>query len=218
MQNLAIMDKTGQFGGEMSELDDAGTYFDAGPKQCKNNGIYHYMCTRNNNFSNRSQKGKIRVTAARIISKRFDMNGGTLKSAGGVVQMVVEPGALTQARDVEIAYQPATETSAEQVTFTTANFPENKVQWKFQYESAPFAKPVVYYRSSSSAEWDSVESELEDGVVTTSITKPGQYKMERETDGGEVAGLVFGLLFAGGLGAFGFIQYRKRTGKGVALN
>ncbi len=30
----------------------AGTYFDLGPRQVKREGIYNYMCTRNNNFSN----------------------------------------------------------------------------------------------------------------------------------------------------------------------
>ena len=45
----------------MSELDDAGTYFDLGPRKVTQRGTYYYMSTRNNNFSNRSQKGKIIV-------------------------------------------------------------------------------------------------------------------------------------------------------------
>lgn len=60
--NLATLDNV-QFRGEMSELDDAGTYFDLAPKRIGGpTGSMYYMCTRNNNFSNRSQKGKIRVT------------------------------------------------------------------------------------------------------------------------------------------------------------
>eukprot|EP00039_Didymoeca_costata_P017920 m.331362 g.331362 ORF g.331362 m.331362 type:complete len:1488 (-) comp16713_c0_seq1:193-4656(-) len=52
-----------QFRGEMSELDDAGTYFDLRPHRVTGPvGVYYYMCTRNNNFSNRSQKGKIVVS------------------------------------------------------------------------------------------------------------------------------------------------------------
>ncbi|XP_047136229.1 protein DD3-3 isoform X1 [Hydra vulgaris] len=43
-------------------LNDAAKYFDLGPRPLKNAvGTYYYMCTRNNNFSNRSQKGKIVV-------------------------------------------------------------------------------------------------------------------------------------------------------------
>ena len=36
-------------------------YFDMGPKTVSQVGIYNYLCTINNNFSNRSQKGKIEV-------------------------------------------------------------------------------------------------------------------------------------------------------------
>lgn len=48
-----------QFRGEQSELDDAGTYFDMGVQLVNTIGRITYLCTRNNNFSNRSQKGKI---------------------------------------------------------------------------------------------------------------------------------------------------------------
>lgn len=43
------------------KLDDADAYFDFGPTQMTKTGTYHYMCTRNNNFSNRDQKGTITV-------------------------------------------------------------------------------------------------------------------------------------------------------------
>ena len=41
----------------MEELDDAGTYYNMGLRRITTAGVYNYMCTRNNNFSNRSQKG-----------------------------------------------------------------------------------------------------------------------------------------------------------------
>lgn len=62
----------------MSELDDAGTYFDLGPRKVTANGIYHYMCSRNNNFSNRGQKGKIVVDDAAVVSKKIGWNGGNV--------------------------------------------------------------------------------------------------------------------------------------------
>ena len=64
-------------GGEMSELDDAGTYYDRGPlKVTSSRREYYYMCTRNNNFSNRSQKGKVVVTEEAIRTARIGLNGG----------------------------------------------------------------------------------------------------------------------------------------------
>jgi hypothetical protein len=62
--NLAALNNV-QFRGELSELDDAGTYFNMLPHKITGPiGVFYYLCTRNNNFSNRSQKGKVVVTTA----------------------------------------------------------------------------------------------------------------------------------------------------------
>lgn len=91
LMHLAILDNM-QFGGNMKELDDAGTYFDLGVRKVTGVGTYHYMCTRNNNFSNRSQKGKIIILAT-------PENKMVLSSTGGVL-----PVSLAQ------SYRPATQT------------------------------------------------------------------------------------------------------------
>lgn len=69
---------TVQFGGEMSELDDAGTYFDLGPRKVTATGVYYYMCSRNNNFTNRSQKGKIIALRNALTFARVGWNGGSV--------------------------------------------------------------------------------------------------------------------------------------------
>ena len=60
----------------MSELDDAGTYFDLGPRKITRRGVYHYLSTRNNNFTNRSQKGKIIIVENPMTFARIGLNGG----------------------------------------------------------------------------------------------------------------------------------------------
>ena len=80
--NLATLNNV-QLGGEMSELDDAGTYFDLRPHRVTGPGTYYYMCTRNNNFSNRSQKGKIVVTEA-------PQTTAPIGTQGGIVTMSTE--------------------------------------------------------------------------------------------------------------------------------
>lgn len=65
-----------QNGGEMSELDDAGTYFDLGPRKVTSTAVYRYLSTRNNNFTNRSQKGKVIVAENSMTSARIGLNGG----------------------------------------------------------------------------------------------------------------------------------------------
>ena len=42
-------------------LNNAPASFGGVVLQIKNSGTYHYVCTRNNNFSNRSQKGTLIV-------------------------------------------------------------------------------------------------------------------------------------------------------------
>ena len=49
---------TGNF---QNQLNDASPTFEGAIIRMKDRGTYHYMCTRNNNFSNRSQKGTILV-------------------------------------------------------------------------------------------------------------------------------------------------------------
>ena len=65
----------------MSELDDAGTYFDLGPRKVTSRGTYHYMCTRNNNFTNRGQKGKIIIQDDPLAFKRIGWAGGRIETA-----------------------------------------------------------------------------------------------------------------------------------------
>ena len=76
---------TVQFRGEMSELDDAGTYYDMGPKKVTSTGVYHYMCTRNNNFSNRSQKGRLIVRQGIVHEAAIGWNGGSINVQDGCV-------------------------------------------------------------------------------------------------------------------------------------
>lgn len=75
--NLATLENV-QLGGEMSELDDAGTYYDLQPHRVTGPGTYYYMCTRNNNFSNRSQKGKIIVREAPETTAPIGSQGGSI--------------------------------------------------------------------------------------------------------------------------------------------
>lgn len=48
-------------GGDIEQLDENGPNFDLDQRQCNKPGVYRYMCTRNNNFTNRGQKGVVIV-------------------------------------------------------------------------------------------------------------------------------------------------------------
>lgn len=63
----------------MEELNDAGTYFDLGPRKITSSGIVNYMCTRNNNFSNRDQKGQIVVVDYQFTDQNIGREGGSIQ-------------------------------------------------------------------------------------------------------------------------------------------
>ncbi|ESO86737.1 hypothetical protein LOTGIDRAFT_176904, partial [Lottia gigantea] len=79
LRRLAFLEP-GQFGGEMSELDDAGTYFNLGAIKAPDAGTYHYMCTRNNAFTNRDQKGRLHVHPYTMETRSIGQMGGTLQA------------------------------------------------------------------------------------------------------------------------------------------
>jgi hypothetical protein len=66
------------------QLNNGAPYFDLGPAAVTATGVFNYMCTRNNNFSNRDQKGQVTVTASCFYE---DLVGelGTGTSAGPII-------------------------------------------------------------------------------------------------------------------------------------
>ncbi|XP_065177864.1 protein DD3-3-like isoform X1 [Sycon ciliatum] len=78
-EDLALLRSSGNPRGSTdSELDDMGVYFDLGLKEITQLGTYHYMCTRNNNFSNRNQKGQIIVYTEAKVTETLGATGGTI--------------------------------------------------------------------------------------------------------------------------------------------
>lgn len=68
-------------GGTGDLLNDSPASYDAGLIQMNQEGVFNYMCTRNNNFSNRSQKGTIIV--GEQTSSFFSSATGIALIAGG---------------------------------------------------------------------------------------------------------------------------------------
>ena len=67
--------------GSDAELNNAAAYFDLGPRLVvsESAGIYHYFSTRNNDFSNRDQKGRIIVQPFEFQYQIIGQNGYTGK-------------------------------------------------------------------------------------------------------------------------------------------
>merc|ERR1712045_741036 len=69
--------------GNMEELDDAATSFQHVPVRMNTQGCTNYLSTRNNNFSNRAQKGKFCVAAGDVGEVRVPSEGATYQAEGG---------------------------------------------------------------------------------------------------------------------------------------
>lgn len=213
-QALAVLD-TFQFGGEMSELDDAGTYFDLAPRKVTQIGTYYYLCTRNNNFTNRSQKGKIIVQENAIIFSRVGTPGGTIEvndhsvmfEEGDLMGAVVfrleefseEEDAMQAAQERGGTIDPPPEIHSSFVLL------DPFVQFTAENEEAEIVIDLPgdppsgsrIYRASPQSDWSFVglETEVVDGRALASTNQGGIFVVASQPNVALIAGLsVFGFV------------------------
>jgi hypothetical protein len=233
---LAILNGPGrQFGGEMSELDDAGTYFDLGPRRCTQNGVYHYMSTRNNNFSNRSQKAKITVSNIAQQLLTVGINGGSLSLDGSSV--VIGAGTFSMAQTIVIATYPMDhpasfeeqEGGVASLFFRvsvenseTNNFalsPGKTVGLNVAYETSAVGYAEMWRSESFDGTWTEVEEvTFEEDQGKTEITNGGIFVVKTQAN---VVAIVFITLAVigtiAGLGYLGMKRYRSSAMSGTAM-
>jgi len=203
-------------GGELSELDDAGPWVDGGIWEITKAGIFNYLCTRNNNFSNRSQKGKIvaKPITQTVRSARVSYSGGMISQGGN--ELIVGEGAegspivsfevRGQADEgwcnpcasqyVGISELPATEGNTLKLTY------ESRFGWS----------PAVYFTTGGSVtesdNWDEVEeTECEEGQCAVKVQASGIYVVDHYLSGGSVAAIVISCLLV--FGVSGFLAFKR---------
>ena len=66
-----------------ADLDEASPYFDLGPRAVTQLGTYHYVSTRNNDFTNRDQKARIMVTNLAYTEGALGYYGGNIVLPNG---------------------------------------------------------------------------------------------------------------------------------------
>jgi len=91
---LATTRQTPHDYGNMEELDDAGTSINLDPQQVTKQGCWNYMGTRNNNFSNRAQKGKFCVTEGDSGDMNVGPAGVEWWNEQGTTGVKIETGSL----------------------------------------------------------------------------------------------------------------------------
>lgn len=228
LMDLALLTSQ-QFRGEMSELDDAGTYFDLGPRKVTRGGTYHYMCTRNNNFSNRSQKGRIICSEAKIEFKSIGWNGGNVAVEKGDrrVEVKVKKGVFSKLHKIQLEQwepQQVEEMIKEQnkknpvegtyASAVTVIHPEGRLTEEgetFEVEMSVDSSDVTVYRTSSEfATWSKVEAQVEGSVVKFSAEEGGVYVAVGHNSVGLIVGIVVAVLVLIAVLIGGTVFYFKR--------
>merc|ERR1739838_374322 len=202
-------------GGDMDELDDSGTYFDLGPRKVTRSGEFHFMCMRNNNFSNRSQKGKLHVLNGKYAGKQVDNRGGKLRSpevTNNPTAVEVPPLALQTSQFIELWEQPTdliNKTRSppfnDYVTNMITINPQEKIS-----DSNPLAVEIkltgslgfvdnvfVYRRVGADADWFHVEvDEVREGKVMFRTPSGGHFVVAKTLNASHVAVVVIAVLIS----------------------
>jgi len=217
-----------QFGGQLSQLDDSGTYFDLGVKKCGNgastNGKYQYLCTRNNNFSNRSQQAKIQVTASAVGNTKMANAIGAFSVGAATISTSPGPNALPS-QSVQVVSTPAPSSAA----FTQADISSASditCISNFDTQGGLVVNLQLTYTTNVMQSFDFVRADVaqgpynsvdgatySNGVASAPITSGGCYTVQSSPNAGVIAGIVLACLV--GVGGIGFGVYWKffRGGK-----
>jgi plastocyanin len=215
LEKLAIL-KNMQYGGSMYKLDDAGTYFDLGPRQITQTGIYHYLCTRNNNFSNRGQKAKIVVSTEGQVSGILDSNGGSVEGYG--VKVEAKPGALKGVINVQITNTPSHPNASIDsggnpfTTVSPVDLPLNegeKLTIVVPFNKNPVGKATVYQAASINGDFQKVDGDIGKSSATVQADKGGVFVVKNPNNYGAIFGTLFAILIVIAVIAY-FVRRRQK--------
>ena len=179
------------------------SYFDLGPRQVTRSGTYHYLSTRNNAFSNRSQKGKLVVLERNSTQAEYSpvvwgqrcgqSSDSTADTSGAYVDAGQCSGLLVTSQDVYI--QSAGTSGYDSDWFQllpqqlTLSAP---LIVTLPYRFLPLNTPQVYWKANATAlTLLRVGGESQQGSsVQFSAQSGGYYVVQNVVNAGEVAGIV----------------------------
>lgn len=235
-ENLAF-NAPGSFGGELSQLDDAGPYFDLGVRKVTQVGTYHYMCTRNNDFSNRDQKARIMVSTSPAAIQVIGWMGGELKTADSNAKVSVAQGDFSKLQTLQIhewkkedgmALISSKGASISVGDDFASNFivlsPETK--WTENGKKVTVsmtinadASDVVIYRSNSEnfAGWSKIDASISGSVAQFQVDEGGVFVARSHTNPGPIIGIVVGCVALALIVIAAVVYFKKNPAKWMAL-
>jgi len=188
-------------------------YFDMAPVQMVNAGVFNYLCTRNNAFTNRGQKAQITVvadpTAAAAMQTMSAATAQFISSSGtSWIRFAPDPNGLTTNSQINIQ-----ELGDKRILVTPFLFdviPGQKVMLDMTYSIQPFTNVYIYQSDYANDQGYQQNTVAGGGVATVAISRGGYYTLEEQVAASSVAGLVIGVLALVGLGGFGYYKLNQK--------
>jgi len=202
LRHLAILDVNGQNGGSLEQLNDAGTYFDLGPLPVTAMGVYQYLCTRNNNFSNRNQAGTIVVSMTATRSNGIGSTGGSVVTDGAT--LAASAGVFGNLQLITISSTPATATSLTLDQTIVSNIitlsPFSTLEGSSATVSVPYtpyagsmgASPQMMWSANQNGPYTEVDSTCSNNICTAQATSGGNYVLVSKVNVGAIIGVILG--------------------------
>jgi len=201
---------------QKTALARAGIYtphVDIGPLQVLDQGIFNYICTRNNAFTNRDQKGRLVVgetvggaEAFKVIDTSSMFSQLISSNGNAWLRFYPDPIGLTTGSQLRI------EMEGDRVHVTPLLFdvvPGQKILLEIKYPERPLQE--IYIMQSDYADEMIVyemDTESSGGIAGVEISRGGYYWVDQRTSVGSVVGIVVGVVIA--VGGFGGLYWKLR--------
>merc|ERR550539_763717 len=209
--------------GNMEELDDAGTSFQMEPVAAQEVGCWSYVSTRNNNFSNRSQKGTLCVDQGEYAENDVGPSGAAVDGGNGWI--MIPAGSMTTIQTFKYQTEDTDEAVSDNVWVEPVNMNDflvdgQKVELGIQYEQRTLSTAVMEHRISGNDAWTEVENaeynENSNGETTAVawVDEGGWYRVNDKPNVGAIVAIVFSaLVFLGVVGFMIWYQFYRNPNK-----
>jgi hypothetical protein len=188
-------------------------YFDMAPQQAKVPGVFNYLCTRSNSFTNRGQKAQITVLPvanADALLTEADMSSAQFVSASGASWIRFAPDPLGQTTNSQINIEELSDGRLYVTPLLFDVVPGQSVMLDMTYTERPLTDVYIYQSDFENYNGEEANTLAANGVASTKITKGGYYHIEQQVAASSVAGVVIGCVALVGLGVGGWWQLKKK--------
>jgi len=193
-------------------------YFDLGPRQVTRVGLWHYMSTRNNNFTNRGQKGIIQVDNTDTGNYEEVAWGSAYNKRvtdSGDSWLLEDEYRFPVSADVYLKgwgkdpYYDSEWAQLLPVRFSVTPGAYQIMSMKFDYY--PFMTPKIYWATNIQGQMmtEVPANGIYTNVVEFQVNQGGFYVVKNSPDPGMIAGLVVAFVVICGGGGYGCYRYKR---------